>query len=53
MQAWLAGYDQRIALTPAYFLAATALTLIIAVLTVAGQAHAVARARPAKALRYE
>jgi len=51
--AYLSGFDQRIALTPTYFLAATALTLLIAVGTVAGQAYAVARAEPAKALRHE
>jgi putative ABC transport system permease protein len=50
---YLSGFDQRIALTPAYFLAATALTLLIAVGTVAGQAYAVARAEPARALRHE
>jgi putative ABC transport system permease protein len=53
MRAWLAGFDQRISLGPAHFLAATALTLAIAVATVAGQAFAVARAEPAKALRHE
>jgi putative ABC transport system permease protein len=53
MTGYLSGFDQRIALTPAYFLAATALTLVIAVATVAGQAYAVARAEPAKALRHE
>ena len=53
MHGWLSGFDRRIALTPAYFLAATALTLLIAVGTVAGQAYAVARAEPAKALRHE
>jgi putative ABC transport system permease protein len=53
MQAWLAGYDQRIALSPIYLLAATVLTLVIAVLTVGGQAYRVARAKPARALRYE
>jgi putative ABC transport system permease protein len=53
MSSYLSGFDQRIALTPAYFLAATALTLLIAVGTVAGQAYAVARAEPAKALRHE
>jgi putative ABC transport system permease protein len=51
MNGYLSGFDQRIALTPVYFLAATALTLLIAVATVAGQAYAVARAEPAKALR--
>jgi putative ABC transport system permease protein len=53
MHGYLSGFDQRIALTPAYFLAATALTLLIAVATVGGQAYAVARAEPAKALRHE
>jgi putative ABC transport system permease protein len=53
MTGYLSGFDQRIALSPAYFLAATALTLLIAVATVAGQAYAVARAEPAKALRHE
>ena len=53
MRQWLSGFDQRITLSPAYFLAATFLTLVIAVGTVAGQAFAVARAEPAKALRHE
>jgi putative ABC transport system permease protein len=53
MRNWLGGFDQRITLGPIYFLAATALTLVIAVATVAGQAFAVARAEPAKALRHE
>jgi len=53
MQNWLSGFDQRISLNPLYFLAATALTLLIAVGTVAGQAYAVARSEPAKALRDE
>jgi putative ABC transport system permease protein len=53
LSAYLAGFEQRVALTPAYFLAPTALTLLIAVATVAGQAYAVARAEPAKALRHE
>jgi putative ABC transport system permease protein len=53
MHGWLSGFDQRIALTPTYFVAATALTLLVAVGTVAGQAYAVARAEPAKALRHD
>jgi putative ABC transport system permease protein len=53
MTNYLSGFDQRIALTPIYFLAATALTLLIAVATVGGQAYAVARAEPARALRHE
>ncbi len=53
MRAYLAGFDQRISLNPLYFAAATALTLLIAVATVGGQAYAVARAEPARALRCE
>jgi putative ABC transport system permease protein len=53
MRGWLAGFDQRISLGPGYFLAATLLTLIIAIGTVAGQAFAVARSDPAEALRNE
>ena len=53
MRAWLSGFDQRIALSPLYFLAATALTLAIALATVVGQALFVARAEPARALRHE
>jgi putative ABC transport system permease protein len=53
MRNWLSSFDQTIKLGPAYFLAATALTLLIAMATVAGQAFAVARSEPAKALRHE
>jgi len=53
MRQWLAGFDQRIWLSPLYFLTATALTLIVAIATVAGHAYAAARAEPAKALRHE
>lgn len=53
MQGWLSGFDQRIALSPLYFVGATVLAVLIAVLTVVGQALKVARAEPAKALRYE
>ena len=53
LNAYLVGFDQRVALTPAYFLVASAMTLAIAVVTVAGQALFVARAPPAKALRHE
>ena len=52
MRAWLLGFDQRVALTPVYFLAATALALAVAALTVVGQALRVAAAVPAKALRH-
>jgi putative ABC transport system permease protein len=53
MRSWLAGFDQRIDLNPAYFLAPTIAALIVAVATVAGQTLRVARSEPARALRYE
>ena len=53
MRDWLNGFDQRIALTPVPFLAAGALALAIAVLTIGGHAYRVARTSPVKALRYE
>jgi putative ABC transport system permease protein len=53
MRAWLAGFDQRIGLSPIYFLAASLLAVIVAIGTVAGQTLRVARAEPASALRYE
>jgi putative ABC transport system permease protein len=53
LRAYLTGFDQRIDLTPAYFLSASATTLAVAVITVAGQALFVARAPPAKALRHD
>jgi putative ABC transport system permease protein len=53
MRSWLAGFDQRIALSPLYFAAVTLAALAISVLTVAGQVWRVARSEPARALRYE
>jgi putative ABC transport system permease protein len=53
MRSWLSGFDQRIAISPLYFLAAGGGAALIAVLTVLGQAWHVARAEPARALRYE
>lgn len=53
MRSWLAGFDQRIELNPAYFLAPTAAALVVAVFTVADQVIRVSRAEPARALRYE
>ena len=53
MRSWLAGFDQRIALGPQYFLGASLLALTVAAATVVGQALRVARAEPAKALRHE
>jgi putative ABC transport system permease protein len=53
MRAWLAGFDQRIGLSPAQFLTPALLAIAIAVITVAGQSLRVARTEPATALRYE
>ena len=53
MQRWLEGFAYHIDLSPWIFLAASALALIIAVLTVVGHALLVARAQPVTALRYE
>jgi putative ABC transport system permease protein len=53
LNAYLLGFDQRVALTPAYFVIPSVMTLAIAAVTVAGQALFVARAPPAKALRHE
>jgi putative ABC transport system permease protein len=53
MRWWLAGFDQRIALNPAYFLAPSLAAIVVAVLTVAEQAMRVSRAEPSRALRYE
>ncbi|MHA6718754.1 ABC transporter permease [Sphingomonas sp. RS6] len=53
MQRWLSTFDDRIALSPAYFLLASALAVLIAVATVIGQSWRTARAEPARALRYE
>ena len=53
MRNWLSGFDARISLSPAYFVEATIVALAISVLTILGQAIRVARAEPARALRYE
>jgi putative ABC transport system permease protein len=53
MQRWLAGYSRHIELRPGLFLAASAVALLIALATVAGQAWITARGRPVLALRYE
>jgi hypothetical protein len=52
MSRWLGGFDDRIALSPSFFLAASVVALAIAILTVIGQAWRVARAEPAIALRH-
>jgi putative ABC transport system permease protein len=53
MRTWLAGFDDRVSLSPLYFVAATALALTIAVLTVLGQSLKASRAAPAWALRHD
>ncbi len=51
MSHWLSGFDDRIDLSPGYFVGASVLALVIAAATVASQAWRVARAEPARALR--
>ncbi|MEA3036805.1 MAG: putative transport system permease protein [Sphingomonadales bacterium] len=53
MRDWLNGFDARIALGPAPFVAAGLLALAIALGTIASHAFRVARANPIHALRYE
>lgn len=53
MRWWLSGFDERIGLNPAYFLAPSLAAILVAVLTVAEQAVRVSRAEPSRALRYE
>ncbi|MEI5687591.1 FtsX-like permease family protein [Sphingomonas kyungheensis] len=53
MRTWLAGFDDRIALSPLYFVAASLIATVIAVLTVLGQSLRASRAAPAWALRHE
>jgi putative ABC transport system permease protein len=53
MRRWLEGFAYHVNLSPWLFLAASALALAIAVLTVIGHALLVARAQPVAALRYE
>jgi putative ABC transport system permease protein len=53
MREWLNGFNVRIALTPVPFLAAGALAMVIAWLTVTWHAMRVARKSPIHALRHE
>jgi putative ABC transport system permease protein len=53
MRRWLDGFAYRVELGPTVFVAAGAGALVIAVLTTAGHAFQVARARPVTALRDE
>jgi putative ABC transport system permease protein len=53
MRRWLEGFAYHIELEPWMFLAASALAVVIATLTVTGHAVLAARAQPMTALRYE
>lgn len=53
LRGWLDGFEQRVDLSPAYFVAAGLMALIIAWITVAGHAATTAMAPPIKALRHE
>ena len=53
MQRWLSGFDDRIGLSPLYFVGVSVLAMAIAAATVVGQAWRIARSEPARALRYE
>lgn len=53
MRDWLNRFDARITLGPGPFLAAGALALLIAIVTIGSHAFRVARANPINALRYE
>jgi putative ABC transport system permease protein len=53
MRVWLAGFSDRIALSPVYFVFATVLAVLIAVGTVFGQAWRASRISPAMALRHD
>jgi len=53
MEHWLAGFDDRVALSPWLFVGAVMLAASIAVATILGQTLRVARSEPARALRYQ
>ncbi|WP_112383024.1 ABC transporter permease [Sphingomonas carotinifaciens] len=53
MRTWLAGFDDRITLSPLYFIGASLLAIAVAVLTVLGQSLRASRAAPAWALRHD
>jgi putative ABC transport system permease protein len=53
MNRWLQGFAYHVPLGPWLFIATTALTLIVALVTVSAHCWPVARAKPAAALRYE
>ena len=53
LKQWLAQFEDPIALSPAYFIAAGAGAILIALVTVGGLALINARAEPGKALRHD
>lgn len=53
MRSWLTGFEDRVALSPVYFLGASLLATTISVLTVIGQSLRASRAAPAWALRHD
>jgi putative ABC transport system permease protein len=53
MRTWLAGFDDRVALSPLFFVGASLVATAIAVLTVLGQSLRASRAAPAWALRHD
>lgn len=53
MSRWLAGFDDRVTLSPLYFVGATLLAATIAVLTVLGHAVRAGRASPSAGLRHD
>src|ERR1700737_3501281 len=53
MRRWLDGFAYHVGISLFVFVTAGALSLIIAVSTVAGHAFLVARSKPVEALRYE
>jgi putative ABC transport system permease protein len=53
MRTWLAGFNDRVALSPLFFVGASLVATAIAVLTVLGQSLRASRAAPAWALRHD
>ncbi len=53
MRSWLAGFHDRISLSPVLFVGAGLIALAIAAATISGHAVRIARANPINALRYE
>ncbi|MBX7535385.1 ABC transporter permease [Qipengyuania sp. GH1] len=53
MRTWLAGFDDRIELSPVHFIGASLIAIAIAVLTVLGQSLRASRTAPSWALRHD